>query len=122
MHHPSGADALVGSGAQLSQHGLRRVATMDDHRQIQLPGQVKLGTQDSQLFVQVGLAKQVQAKFADGDNAPVILSGLTKNLRCICLPVLGIEGMNTNGIPHFWEAIRQGSDCRNFSGLDAGMH
>ena len=35
--------------------------------------------------------------------------------------MLGIQWVNSHGIPELWETIRQSSNCWNFRGLDAGV-
>ena len=74
MHHAGWTTALCLTRTQLSQHRLRRIPAMNDHRQTKLNGQIKLRTQYRKLFVQILLPEQIESKLTNGDHA-LILQG-----------------------------------------------
>ena len=87
---------------------------MDNHRQIQLPSQIQLGPKHCQLELEILLAKQIQAQFADGHDPGVVQGRLAHLLGGLVVPMLRIEGVNPYRIAQFGEAIGQGPDRRNF--------
>jgi hypothetical protein len=121
MHDPLQACALAMPLPQFRQHGLGGIPAMDDHGEIQLAGQIKLGPQHGQLLFKILLAKEIQAQFTDGNDPIVGQGSLPQHLRRISLPVLGVQGVDTHRVAHFGEAIRQGADGRNLARLDTGM-
>ena len=95
---------------------------MDDHRQVQLYCQIKLGLEHGQLGSQILLTEQIEAEFSDRHNPVISLGGLTQNLWRFGLPMLGIERMDPYGIAQLLKTICQGANRWNFSRLNAGMH
>ena len=94
---------------------------MNDHGKVELHGEVELGTQDRKLLIQILVTEQIKTELADGHDPAVIQRSNAQHFRCVITPVLGVKGMNTHGITHFGEAIRQGADGGNLTGFDTGV-
>lgn len=122
MHDTTRATALFGASTQLREHRLGGITAVDDDRQIELQGQIKLGAQHCQLLGQILLSEQIQPEFADRHHASVGGSGGGKHHSGVGLPVLGVERMDAHRIAQLRQTIGQGADPGDLGGLHAGMH
>jgi len=64
---------------------------VNDHRQIQLDGEIKLGAKHGQLLVKVRSLEQIQAQFSDRHDPGIGQGRLPQQGWSAWLPVLGIE-------------------------------
>jgi len=95
---------------------------VNDHRQIQFTGQIQLRPQHGQLLRQVLLTEQIQAQLADRHHPGIGLGRRPQHLLAVRNPVLGVKGVDAHRIAQFREAVSQGADRRNLSGLHTGVH
>ena len=121
MHHTSRAAAFRSSSAELLQHRLCSIPTVNNHGKIQLNSQVKLGAEHCELLLQIFVAEQIEPKLANGDNPRVVFCSLTQHINSVFTPMLRIERMHSDGVAHLWKAICQGTNGRNLRWLHAGM-
>jgi hypothetical protein len=121
MHHAPESATLTAATPEQFQHRNRRIAAVNDHREVHLFGEVQLRHQLGKLLVQVAGAVKVKAEFADGDDTVISHDRLPQHGWCVRVPVPRVEGVDTHRITEFGIAIGEGADGGNLAWLDAGM-